>query len=82
VLICDIEMPGEDGYQFIGRVRALSREGGGTVPAAALTAYAGTEDRMRALKAGFQMHIPKPVQPAELATVVASLAVRDRAAPA
>ena len=45
-------------------------------------AYAGTEDRMKALKAGFQMHIPKPVQPAELATVVASLAERDRAAPA
>jgi CheY-like chemotaxis protein len=82
VLVCDIEMPGEDGYQFIGRVRALAREAGGSVPAAALTAYAGTEDRMKALKAGFQMHIPKPVQPAELATVVASLADRDRAKPA
>jgi len=45
-------------------------------PAAALTAYAGTEDRMRALKAGFQMHIPKPVQPAELIAVVSSLAAR------
>jgi PAS domain S-box-containing protein len=81
VLVCDIEMPDEDGYAFIRRVRALARDKGGTIPAAALTAYAGTADRMRALRAGFQMHVPKPVQPAELATVIASLAERERATP-
>ena len=74
VIVCDIEMPDEDGYRFIRHVRSLPREQGGLTPAAALTAYAATEDRMRALSAGFQIHVPKPVQPAELATVVASLA--------
>jgi signal transduction histidine kinase/ActR/RegA family two-component response regulator len=79
VLISDIEMPGEDGYSLIRRVRRLSRAEGGETPAAALTAYAATEDRVRALGAGFQMHVPKPVQPAELAAVVASLARRPLA---
>jgi CheY-like chemotaxis protein/two-component sensor histidine kinase len=78
VLISDIEMPEEDGYALMARVRHLPPELGGLTPAAALTAYAGTEDRIRALTAGFQIHIPKPVQPAELAAVVASLA-RGRA---
>ena len=77
VIVCDIEMPGADGYEFIRRVRALPREQGGRTPAAALTAYSTTEDRMRALSAGFQIHVPKPVQPAELATVVASLAASN-----
>jgi PAS domain S-box-containing protein len=76
VVISDIEMPGEDGYTFIKRLRALPAERGGDTPAAALTAYARAEDRMRALVAGFQIHVPKPVEPAELATVVASLAGR------
>ncbi|HEV2800138.1 MAG TPA: PAS domain S-box protein [Pyrinomonadaceae bacterium] len=76
VLISDIEMPGEDGYSLIRKVRGLPPERGGRVPAAALTAYARTEDRMRALLAGFQLHVPKPVEPAELAAVVASLAGR------
>jgi PAS domain S-box-containing protein len=76
VLISDIEMPGEDGYTLIRKVRALPPERGGKIPAAALTAYARAEDRMRALLAGFQLHVPKPVEPAELATVVASLAGR------
>jgi CheY-like chemotaxis protein len=58
------------------RIRALPRERGGAIPAAALTAYARTEDRMQALLAGFQIHVPKPVQPAELIAVVASLAAR------
>jgi CheY-like chemotaxis protein len=74
VVLSDIEMPEEDGYSLIRRIRLLPPEDGGLTPAAALTAYAGTEDRMRALAAGFQIHVAKPVQPAELAAVVASLA--------
>jgi PAS domain S-box-containing protein len=76
VLIADIGMPGEDGYQFIKRVRALSETRGGRTPAAALTAYARLEDRLNALAQGFQVHIPKPINPDELALVVASLAER------
>jgi CheY-like chemotaxis protein len=76
VLVSDIGMPEEDGYSFIRKVRALSPEGGGRTPAAALTAYAREEDRIRALRAGYQIHVPKPVSPAELATVVANLAGR------
>ncbi|HYG08492.1 MAG TPA: hypothetical protein VD835_00830, partial [Pyrinomonadaceae bacterium] len=68
--------PGEDGYTLIRKVRNLPPERGGRIPAAALTAYARAEDRMRALRAGFQLHVPKPVEPAELAAVVASLAGR------
>jgi PAS domain S-box-containing protein len=77
-IICDIEMPGEDGYSFMQKVRALPHESGGLIPAAALTAYAANEDRLRALAAGFQVHVAKPVQPAELAGVVASLTGRVR----
>ncbi|HEY9633887.1 MAG TPA: response regulator [Coleofasciculaceae cyanobacterium] len=76
VLVSDIGMPLEDGYSLIRKVRQLSAEQGGKIPAIALTAYARAEDRMRAITSGFQMHIPKPVEPAELATVVASLAKR------
>lgn len=76
VLVSDISMPGEDGYELIKKVRALGPERGGRIPAVALTAYARTEDRLRALSAGFQIHVPKPVEPAELAAVVASLAWR------
>jgi PAS domain S-box-containing protein len=76
VLVSDIEMPDEDGYTLIRKVRARPAERGGQIPAAALTAYARSEDRMRALVAGFQIHVPKPVEPAELVTVVASLAGR------
>ncbi|MBD2744981.1 response regulator [Coleofasciculus sp. FACHB-1120] len=76
ILLSDIGMPEEDGYTLIRKVRALSAEQGGRIPAVALTAYARAEDRMRAIAAGFQMHISKPVEPAELATVVASLAGR------
>jgi PAS domain S-box-containing protein len=82
VLISDIGMPGEDGYAFLRRVRALGPDGGGTIPALALTAYARAEDRVRAILAGFQMHIAKPVEAVELITMVASLAGRtNRAAP-
>ncbi|HTG32474.1 MAG TPA: ATP-binding protein [Thermoanaerobaculia bacterium] len=74
VLLSDIGMPGEDGYDLIRRVRELPAERGGRTPAAALTAFARGEDRRRALRAGFQMHVAKPVDLQELATVVASLA--------
>lgn len=77
VLISDIEMPGEDGYQLIRKVRARGEERGGQVPAVALTAYARSEDRMRALSAGYQMHLAKPFEPAELAVVIASVAGRN-----
>jgi PAS domain S-box-containing protein len=76
VLVSDIGMPLMNGYALIKKVRQLPEERGGRIPAAALTAYAGVEDRMRVLSAGYQMHIPKPVEPAELATVVANLAER------
>lgn len=76
VLLSDIEMPGGDGYALIRKIRARPAEQGGRLPAAALTAYARTEDRMQALLAGFHLHLPKPVQPAELAAVVASLVGR------
>jgi signal transduction histidine kinase/ActR/RegA family two-component response regulator len=80
VVVSDIRMPGEDGYAFIRKLRALSPERGGRTPAVALTAYPRVEDRARALEAGFQMHVPKPVQPNELAAVVAALAGRTEAA--
>ena len=76
VLVSDIEMPGTDGYQLIKELRLRPSQQGGSVPAAALTAYARTEDRLRALRAGFQLHLAKPVQPSELVTVVGSLAAR------
>ena len=73
VLVSDIAMPGEDGYDLIRKVRALEPAQGGLVPALALTAYASVEDRTRALEAGYQMHLAKPVEPAKLTSVVASL---------
>ncbi|MEK6283443.1 MAG: ATP-binding protein [Acidobacteriota bacterium] len=76
LLVSDIGMPLIDGYALIEKVRQLPAERGGEIPAAALTAYAGIEDQRRALSAGYQMHIPKPVEPAELITVVANLAER------
>lgn len=76
VLLSDIGMSGMDGYALISEIRQLPVERGGKIPAAALTAYAGLEDRRRMLSAGYQMHIPKPVEPAELAKVVANLAER------
>ncbi len=76
VLVSDIEMPSEDGYALIRKVRELESEQGGKLPAVALTAHARAEDRMRVLSSGYQMHVPKPVEPAELAVVIASLAGR------
>jgi PAS domain S-box-containing protein len=78
ILVSDIEMPGEDGYTFIRKVRAMEGMQKERIPAAALTAYAGVEDRMRALSAGYDIHVPKPVEPAELVAVIASLASRIR----
>ena len=76
VLLSDIGMPGEDGYSLIAKVRALSKERGGEIPAAALTAYVGEEDRIRVLQSGFQIHVSKPISPSELIAVVANLAGR------
>jgi PAS domain S-box-containing protein len=76
VLVSDIGMPEADGYDFIRQIRALRPEEGGRTPAVALTAYARVEDRTRALLAGFQTHVPKPVEPVELLAVIASLSGR------
>jgi CheY-like chemotaxis protein len=76
VVISDIEMPGEDGYVLIRKIRALDPSRGGKTPAIALTAYGRPEDRLRTISAGYNMHVPKPVEPAELAALVASLAGR------
>jgi CheY-like chemotaxis protein len=73
VLISDIGMPGESGYDLIKKIRSLDPEQGGRVPAVALTAYASAADRRQALLAGFQTHLAKPVEPDELLAVVASL---------
>jgi PAS domain S-box-containing protein len=76
VLISDIGMPHEDGYSLIRKIRALPTERGGQIPAVALTAYSRDQDRVRALVAGFQNHVVKPVQAAVLVAVVANLAGR------
>jgi CheY-like chemotaxis protein len=76
VVLSDISMRDEDGYDLIRKVRALPPESGGRTPAAALTAYGRLEDRMKALSAGFQLHVAKPVDPAELVAVVATLGGR------
>jgi PAS domain S-box-containing protein len=79
-LILDIAMPDEDGYTVLKKARALQAAQGGAaadqIPAIALTAYGRSEDRLRALQAGFQMHVAKPVEPAELAVVIANLTTR------
>jgi CheY-like chemotaxis protein len=76
VLISDIGMPDEDGFSLIRKIRNLPDDLGGDVPAIALTAYARAEDRIEALRSGFQMHIAKPVEPVELIAVVANVARR------
>jgi CheY-like chemotaxis protein len=76
VLVSDLSMPEVDGYALLRRVRALGLDRGRQLPAVALTAYARPEDRARALAVGFQVHVPKPVEPAELVEVVARLAGR------
>ncbi len=76
VIVSDIGMPNKDGYQFIREVRALPAAEGGKTPAIALTAYARSEDRTRAMLAGFQVHISKPIEPTELIATVGSVAGR------
>ena len=79
VLLSDIGMPVEDGYSLIRRVRALLPERGGGVPAAAITAYATAEDRERALAAGYQLHLAKPIDPEHLSAAIATLIGRAAA---
>ena len=74
VVVSDIGMPEQDSYELIRRIRSLPAEHGGHTPAAALTAFTSTEDRLRALASGYQMHIPKPFEPTALAAAIASLA--------
>lgn len=76
VLISDIGMPDEDGYDLIRKLRLLPDEKGGKIQAIALTAYARVDDRLRALRSGYQMHVPKPVELAELVAVADSLVKR------
>jgi len=76
VLVSDIGMPEVDGYELLKRVRALGTNRGGRLPAIALTAFARSEDRTRALRAGFMVHVAKPVDPTELVATVASVAGR------
>jgi len=66
-------MPDVDGYEFLRKVRALERVKGGKIPAIALTAFARSEDRIRALRAGYSVHVSKPVEPSELIATVASV---------
>jgi CheY-like chemotaxis protein len=73
IVISDIGMPEQDGYALIRKLRALPVSAGGRTPAVALTAYTRFEDRTRALVAGFNMHVPKPVEPVELMAVLSSL---------
>jgi len=78
VLMSDLAMPGQDGFNLIAQVRSLPPERGGTIPAAALSALAGVDDRQRALAAGFQMHVPKPVDIDGLLSALAQLAAMRR----
>ncbi len=77
VLVSDIGMPDEDGYALIGKIRRLSQEEGGAVPAIALTAFAAAQDKERTLEAGFQKHLSKPVEPVQLAREVARILGRS-----
>ena len=77
VLVSDIEMPGLDGYTLLRQIRALPPDQGGKTPAVALSAYNRPEDRVRSLRAGFNFHVSKPVEPNELTVIVASLAQRE-----
>jgi PAS domain S-box-containing protein len=76
VLVCDLAMPGEDGFSLIHKLREWEKAHDGVLPAIALTAFGRVEDRTRALYSGFQMHISKPVEPVELVIVVRSLIER------
>ena len=73
IVVSDLGMAEQDGYELIRKVRALPGEGGGLTPAIALSGYATRKDRERALAAGYQLHLAKPVEPAELIAAIASL---------
>ncbi len=77
VLVSDIGMPGTDGYELLRQVRDLGAENGGALPAIALTAFARPEDRIKAVRGGFNVHMAKPVEPSEIVATVASLAGRS-----
>src|SRR6185503_8991601 len=79
VLLSDLAMPGKGGYWLIGQVRALPPERGGVTPAAALTAYTGPEHRASVLRAGFQLHVEKPIGLEALVGAVAILALKEHA---
>lgn len=78
VLICDIAMPNEDGYTLIRKIRTLNAGICGNLPAIALTAYSDSEYRIRALEAGFQTHVAKPVDPGELVAIVVNLVASSK----
>jgi CheY-like chemotaxis protein len=80
VVVSDIAMPGADGFELIRHIRSRGAQGGGHLPALALTAYTRAEDRARALAAGFSMHASKPVQPSEIIAAVAQLATSGSSA--
>jgi len=77
VLVSDVAMPGEDGYELIRRIRARAPELGGRVPTLALTAHAGVNDQKRVLAAGYHAYLAKPIEPGELVSMIASLAGRS-----
>jgi CheY-like chemotaxis protein len=78
VIVSDIGMPERDGYQLIRDVRSLPAAGGGRTPAVALTAFARSEDRTRAMLAGFQVHVAKPIEPHELVAAISTLDSQTR----
>ena len=78
ILVSDIAMPEMDGYELLGRVRALPNQHGRDLPAIAMTAFARPEDRARALSAGFQAHVTKPLEPAALAATIAGILAAQR----
>lgn len=80
VIISDIGMPGENGYELIKKIRSFPPEEGGRIPAIAVTAYAGASDRRRALLAGFQTHLAKPIEPDDLVAVILSLTFQSDSA--
>ncbi|HEV7800908.1 MAG TPA: response regulator [Burkholderiales bacterium] len=80
VLVSDIGMPDVDGYELLRRIRTLGEANGGKLPAIALTAFARSEDRTRALRAGFLVHVSKPLEPSELIATVAAVAGHSGAA--
>ena len=82
VIVSDLAMPGEDGYSLIGKIGYLETKGGFSVPAVALTSHVRIEDRTRALSLGFNMFVPKPVEPTELISAIANLAESSTEEPA